>query len=263
MKIKYLLMFALSLTLAACQNNEAPVQKAGSPAASAPQAVEPAMQKQVEEKVAQVAAAASNAVEVTKEAVATTAKSMQQQVSQANEKSAAVVEQLTSSAAAAKPKMEKPVATAPVVKPAAPAVVKPVAVKPAPMPVPVPVQPVAPAAAPAAAPAPAATGDVAKGQALSSKCKACHNFNDKKKVGPGLAGIYNRKAGAMADMSYSDALAAGTWNWDAAHLAAWVCDSKAAVKTFSGDASATTKMTSVRVCDAADQADLIAYLKTL
>jgi len=261
MKIKYLLMFALSLLLAACQNNEAPVQKTVSPAASAPQAVEPAMQKQVEEKVAQVAAAASNAVEVTKEAVATTAKSMQQQVSQANEKSAAVVEQLAASTATAMPKMEKTVTVAPAVKPAAPAVAKPVAAIPAPMPVAV--QPVVPVAAPAAAPAPAATGDVAKGQALSSKCKACHNFNDKKKVGPGLAGIFNRKAGAMADMSYSDALSAGTWNWDAAHLAAWVCDSKAAVKTFSGDASATTKMTSVRVCDPTDQADLIAYLKTL
>jgi cytochrome c len=249
MKTTYLLMLSISLTLAACQNNEAPVEKQTSPAATAPQAVEPAMQKQVQEKVEQVTAAASNAVEVTKEAVTTTAKSMQEQVSQANEKRAAVVEQLAATAAA------------PAAKPAAPAS----ATKLEAAPMPVPVSPVEPAAAPVATPAPqaATTGDVAKGQALSRKCQACHNFNDKKKVGPGLAGVYNRKAGAMADTKYSDALAAGTWNWDAAHLAAWVCDSKAAVKTFSGNPAAKTKMTTLRICDPAQQADLIAYLKTL
>jgi len=226
MKRKFLLMLTVSLALVACQNNEAPVEKQASPAATAPQADEPAMQKQVQEKVEQVTAAASNAVEVTKEAVTTTAKSMQEQVSQANEKRAAVVEQLAATAAAPAAK---------------------------------------PAAAPVATPTPQATttGDVAKGQALSRKCQACHNFNAKKKVGPGLAGIYGRKAGTMADMNYSDALAAGGWTWDAEHLAEWVCDSKQAVKKFSGNASATTKMTTLRICDPTQQADLIAYLKTL
>jgi len=235
MKTAYLLMLAISLALAACQNNEAPAVKQAGPTATAPQAAEPAMQqqvqKQVQEKVEQVTGAASNAVEVTKEAVATTAKSMQEQVSQANEKRAAVVEQLSATS------------VAPAAKPVAPATTA---------------TPIA-----TSAPQAAATGDVAKGKALSRKCQACHNFTDKKKVGPGLAGVYNRKAGSMADMKYSDALTAGTWSWDAEHLAAWVCDSKAAVKTFSGNPAATTKMTTLRICDPTQQGDLIAYLKTL
>ncbi|HXH71327.1 MAG TPA: c-type cytochrome, partial [Mariprofundaceae bacterium] len=105
-------------------------------------------------------------------------------------------------------------------------------------------------------------GNAANGEKLSGKCKACHNFNDKKKVGPGLAGVFGRKVGQMADMSYSDSLQKGKWVWDAAHLAAWACDSAAAVKEFTGDAGAKTKMPAVHICDPQQQADLIAFLKT-
>lgn len=106
-------------------------------------------------------------------------------------------------------------------------------------------------------------GDAGRGKSLARKCKACHNFSDKKKVGPGLKGVFGRKAGIMPDMKYGVALAAGGWVWDEAHLAAWICNSKQAIKTFSGNASARTKMGPQRICDPAKQADLIAYLKTL
>lgn len=119
----------------------------------------------------------------------------------------------------------------------------------------------APAAAPATAPLPA--GDAARGAKVGRKCLSCHNTNTRRKVGPGLAGVFGRKVGQMPDMKYSPALAHGDWHWDASHLAAWVCNSKEAVRTFSGDAAAKTKMPPQRVCDPARQADLIAWLKTL
>jgi len=120
-----------------------------------------------------------------------------------------------------------------------------------------------PAAAPVAVASLIAAGDAVKGKTLAKKCKACHNFTAKKKVGPGLKGIFGRKAGAMPDMKYGAALAAGGWVWDEKNLAAWACNSKKAVKSLSGDASAKTKMGPQRICDASKQADLIAYLKTL
>ncbi len=108
-----------------------------------------------------------------------------------------------------------------------------------------------------------AVGDAAKGARIGRKCLSCHNTNARRKVGPGLAGVFGRHVGRMPDMKYSPALANGDWRWDEAHLAAWVCNSKEAVRKFSGDASAGTKMPSQRVCDPAKQADLIAWLKTL
>jgi len=109
----------------------------------------------------------------------------------------------------------------------------------------------------------ASIGDAAKGKSLANKCKSCHAFTAKKKMGPGLKAIYGRKAGSMAGIRYSDALAAGGWIWDDKNLAMWLCDSKKAVKSLSGNSSAKTKMSAQRICDATKQADLIAFLKTL
>ncbi len=108
-----------------------------------------------------------------------------------------------------------------------------------------------------------AAGDAARGKALARKCQTCHNFNERKKVGPGLRGVFGRKVGQMADMKYSNALKQGGWVWNETNLAAWLCDSKKAVKSLSGDAAATTKMPAQRICDVERQADLIAFLKTL
>ncbi len=106
-------------------------------------------------------------------------------------------------------------------------------------------------------------GDATRGKRIARKCQSCHNFNSRRKVGPGLAGIYNRPAGQMADTNYSPELAKKAWRWDDVHLAAWICDSRAAVRTFSGNPSANSKMPAQRICEPRKQADLIAYLKTL
>jgi len=113
---------------------------------------------------------------------------------------------------------------------------------------------------------PVASGDVEKGRMLARKCAVCHNFDTKKKVGPGLAGVFGRRAGSVPGFKYkfTGFIQSGkAWRWDEAHLSAWVCDAKKAVKDFTGDPSAKTKMGVQRICDTTKQVDLIAYLKTL
>jgi len=95
------------------------------------------------------------------------------------------------------------------------------------------------------------------------KCKSCHNFSPKHKVGPGLAGVVGRDAGGTDFKKYSKAVKAGGWKWDDDHLRAWMCDSKKAIKEFSGDPKAKTKMAKQKICDAAKQDEVLAFLKTL
>ncbi len=96
----------------------------------------------------------------------------------------------------------------------------------------------------------------------AAKCKICHNFTAKNKVGPGLKGIVGRKAGSVASFKhYSPALKKGGWVWDEAHLRKWILNTKAAVKEFSGDPKAKTKM-KVKVKEK-DVDKIIDFLKTL
>ncbi len=108
----------------------------------------------------------------------------------------------------------------------------------------------------------AATTATAEAGALG-KCKACHHLDsDKKKVGPGLKTVFGRKAGTAPGMKYSKALANADWTWDEEHLKEWVCNSKEAIKKFTGDDHAKTKMPPQKKCG--DKADaVIAALKAL
>ncbi|MDX8406482.1 MAG: cytochrome C [Mariprofundus sp.] len=97
------------------------------------------------------------------------------------------------------------------------------------------------------------------------KCKACHSFTAKKKVGPGLAGVFGRKAGIKPGFKYkfTKYVTGDAWNWDEDHLRQWMCNSKKAVKAFTGDDHAKTKMPPQKICDAAKQDEVLAKLKTL
>jgi cytochrome c len=96
----------------------------------------------------------------------------------------------------------------------------------------------------------------------AGKCKACHSFSDKNKVGPGLKGIMGRKAGTHPGFKYSDSLKNADWVWDEDHLRKWVHNSKKAIKEFTGDSHARTKMGKQNV--KGKKADkLIAFLKTI
>jgi len=95
-----------------------------------------------------------------------------------------------------------------------------------------------------------------------AKCKACHDFGAKHKVGPGLAGVFGRDAGATDFAKYGDALKKGGWKWDEANLRAWLDNSKKAIKSLSGDDGAKTKMPPQKLTGAkADE--VIAFLKGL
>jgi len=99
--------------------------------------------------------------------------------------------------------------------------------------------------------------------AVWKKCTTCHNFTDKTKVGPGLKGVVGRHVGIMKGMKYSKALAGGDWSWDETHLREWMCNSKKAVKKFTGNPKAKTRMPKMKICDSAKQDEVLAKLKSL
>jgi len=100
------------------------------------------------------------------------------------------------------------------------------------------------------------------GKHPEKRCKACHNFTAKKKVGPGLLGVFGRKAGKMEGFKYSKSLGGADWVWDEEHLRKWIKNSKKAIKEFTGDKKAKTKMPKQNM--KGKKADkIIAFLKEL
>ncbi|MDH3660813.1 MAG: cytochrome c family protein [Alphaproteobacteria bacterium] len=102
-----------------------------------------------------------------------------------------------------------------------------------------------------------AEGDVAKGEKVSKKCKACHVFEEggKNKLGPALWGIVGKDIASHDGFNYSGALNGleGDWTYDA------LDQFLAAPKTYVPG----TKMVFAGVRKEQDRADLIAYLRTL
>ena len=102
-----------------------------------------------------------------------------------------------------------------------------------------------------------ADGDVAKGEKVSKKCKACHVFDEggKNKLGPALWGVVGRDIASHDGFNYSGALNEldGDWNYD--KLDQFLAAPK---KYVPG-----TKMVFAGVKKEQDRADLIAYMRTL
>jgi cytochrome c len=108
-------------------------------------------------------------------------------------------------------------------------------------------------------------GDAINGKHQAKRCKGCHSFNSggRQMTGPNLFGVYGRTAGKNADFSkYSSDLKKATFVWDEAGLAAWVCSSKEAIKTLTGNPAAKTRMSAQKKCGTKGQ-DIAAYLKSL
>ncbi len=98
-----------------------------------------------------------------------------------------------------------------------------------------------------------AAADVAKGEKLFGKCKACHKVEDGAKgVGPHLWGVVGRPVGAVAGFKYSDPIANHGGDWSLDNLLAFL----EAPKTWAPG----TKMTFKGMPDLEDRINLIVYL---
>jgi nitrite reductase (NO-forming) len=111
-----------------------------------------------------------------------------------------------------------------------------------------------PAQAPSAsgAAAPPAGGEAAAGRLVFRKCQACHSMEPGKALlGPSLAGIIGRKAGAEANYNYSPAMKQANIVWDAKTLDAYLADPQ---KVVPGN-----KMPFPGLKTEQDRADVIAF----
>ena len=103
-----------------------------------------------------------------------------------------------------------------------------------------------------------AAGDVEKGKQVFKKCGMCHQIGPDAKilVGPPLTGVVGRKAASLPDFTYSPGLkklAGSGLTWTDANLDKYLTDPKAMVP---GSPMA------LALPDAADRANVIAYMKT-
>ena len=115
-----------------------------------------------------------------------------------------------------------------------------------------------------------AEADIAKGEKLFKKCKACHmivNGDDVifkgGKTGPNLYGIIGRTAGTAEGFKYGKSLvAAGEAGlvWDQAILASYVVNPKTFLKEYLDDGGAKTSM-SFRLKKGGE--DVAAYLASI
>lgn len=102
-----------------------------------------------------------------------------------------------------------------------------------------------------------AAGDAAAGQALfQQKCTLCH-APDKgvNKIGPSLYGVVGRKAGSVADYTYSDAMKNANRTWNAQTLDVYLTNPRGVIPGV--------KMIFPGFADKTDRDNVIAYLSTL
>ena len=107
-----------------------------------------------------------------------------------------------------------------------------------------------------------AEGDATKGKAAFAKCGICHQVGPGAKtlVGPELNGIVGRKAASVADYPYSPGmkkLGEEGFTWTDEHIDKWIADPKAMI------ADSPMALAFPGIPDAAERADIIAYLKTV
>ena len=102
----------------------------------------------------------------------------------------------------------------------------------------------------------APTADAARGKALFSRCAGCHaSAAGKRSIGPHLSKIVGRKAASVTPFAYSPAFTRLKIVWDRGTLDKFLASPQ---KMGPGSNMAFAGMT-----DAAQRADLIAYLATL
>jgi len=99
-----------------------------------------------------------------------------------------------------------------------------------------------------------ADGDATRGEKRFVDCVACHSTESGvNNIGPSLSGLFNRKAGEVADFRYSPALKRSGITWTTTTLDTFLADPQKMVPA--------NRMPYAGMPDAADRADLIAYLQ--
>jgi cytochrome c len=99
-----------------------------------------------------------------------------------------------------------------------------------------------------------AEGNAARGEAQFKECAACHKLAaGANEVGPSLHGIFARKAGELADFRYSPAMKRSGVTWTPESLDKYLADPQAFIPA--------NRMPYAGISNAADRADLIAYLQ--
>jgi cytochrome c len=102
---------------------------------------------------------------------------------------------------------------------------------------------------------PACAQDVAAGENSFKKCAICHSIGEAatNKIGPELNGLDGRKAGTVADFSYSDANKNSGITWNETSFKEYIKDPKAKIPD--------TKMIFAGIKNDKEVDDLWAYLK--
>jgi len=94
------------------------------------------------------------------------------------------------------------------------------------------------------------------------KCRRCHDFGSEHILGPSLAGVFGRKAGASDYKRYSVSLKNASFFWTEKNLTTFLRDTKTAIRELTGDEHARTRMPPLKISDA-EINEAIAFLKTL
>src|SRR5204863_8318337 len=96
--------------------------------------------------------------------------------------------------------------------------------------------------------------DAARGEKKYEECVSCHmTERGVYGLGPSLYGVFDRKAGELADFRYSPALKRSGITWTPQTLDTFIADPQKTVPA--------NRMPYAGMPDAAERADLIAYLK--
>lgn len=95
-------------------------------------------------------------------------------------------------------------------------------------------------------------GDAVRGEAVYSRCLACHAL-EYDRTGPRHCGLFGRRAGSVPDFVYSDAMKNSKIVWNEETLNLFLTNP---MKMVPG-----TTMGYAGIPDAQERADLIAYLK--
>jgi len=96
--------------------------------------------------------------------------------------------------------------------------------------------------------------DAKRGEKVFEECRACHAADGVgNEVGPGLRGVFGRKAGEREDFRYSPAMKRSNITWTAQTLDAFIADPQKLVPA--------NRMPYAGLTDARARADLIQYMQ--